>query len=111
MWEDPYAILGVPWGATQVQIDRAYKRLAFAVHPDRNGRSPGSAARFMRVDAAYGRVKDEAARNKTWREFVAHVFAKSPALKPSPPPPPAAVSPEKLAEVAANFFVAWLISR
>jgi molecular chaperone DnaJ len=33
-WKDPYAILGVGRGASLSEIRRAYRRLAFSVHPD-----------------------------------------------------------------------------
>jgi DnaJ-class molecular chaperone len=33
-WKDPYAILGVGSGAPLSDIKRAYRKLAFSLHPD-----------------------------------------------------------------------------
>ncbi len=33
-WKDPYAILGVGRGAPLSEIKRAYRKLAFSLHPD-----------------------------------------------------------------------------
>ncbi len=49
---DPHAVLGVTRRASQQAIRRAYLRLAFDNHPDRNG-SPEAAARFQEVQEAY----------------------------------------------------------
>ena len=74
IWDDPYAVLGLPFGATQEQVANSHKRLAFDLHPDRNGGSTESTSRLARVNAAYERVKDEAARETTKRELFAHLF-------------------------------------
>lgn len=44
-----YRILGIPKGATEQQIDRAYRRLAKENHPDQSG----DRERFEMVQAAY----------------------------------------------------------
>jgi DnaJ-class molecular chaperone len=47
---DPYAVLGVPRGASDEEIARAYRRLARRLHPDASG---GSADAFAAVADAY----------------------------------------------------------
>lgn len=56
-----YGVLGVPPSATDVEVRRAYRRLAFELHPDRNP-SSDAAERFKLVSAAYTALSDPAAR-------------------------------------------------
>jgi len=48
---DPYARLGLPRGATTVEVKRAYRRLAKRFHPDRAGEK--ATATFLDIQAAY----------------------------------------------------------
>lgn len=50
---DPYRTLGVAAGASDVELRRAYHRLAKLHHPDRNGGSAEAAKRFTEVQSAY----------------------------------------------------------
>lgn len=52
---DPHEVLGVPAGASQAEIRRAFKRLARAYHPDAASREGQSDAhrRFLELQAAY----------------------------------------------------------
>lgn len=55
---EAFATLGLPLGADAKSVNRAYKRLALQLHPDKQQRvSPAeaeaAAARFVRVTAAY----------------------------------------------------------
>ena len=52
MSKDPFAILGVPYDATREDISNAYRRLAFAHHPDING-GEGSIALMQEINWAY----------------------------------------------------------
>jgi len=51
MWKDPYAILGVGRGAPLSEIKRAYRKLAFSLHPD-VGDKPDE-TRFREAREAY----------------------------------------------------------
>ena len=52
-----YEVLGVAPTATFEESTRAYRRLCFEYHPDRNGNSPESHAQFLAVNDAYAWVK------------------------------------------------------
>lgn len=56
--KDYYAVLGVDKHASQVDIDRSYKRLASKHHPDRGG----SEERMKQLNEAYGVLKDSSVR-------------------------------------------------
>jgi molecular chaperone DnaJ len=49
---DYYALLGVPRDATEVDIKKAYRRLAMQYHPDRNPED-GAEAKFKEITEAY----------------------------------------------------------
>jgi curved DNA-binding protein CbpA len=50
---DPYAVLGVSPEASDGELRSAYRELVKRHHPDHNGGSPESAARFAQVQNAY----------------------------------------------------------
>ena len=51
--KDYYKILGLPPSATQPEIKKAYRALAFRYHPDKNPGSSLSEAQFKEVQEAY----------------------------------------------------------
>lgn len=61
---DLYIVLGVPRGATMVEIKRAYRRLARRYHPDINPGDRDAAARFHDVLAAYETLTDPDRRRR-----------------------------------------------
>ena len=56
-----YDILGVSNDATEDQIKKAYKKLAFQLHPDRNS-DPNSSAKFQELNEANEVLSDPAKR-------------------------------------------------
>ena len=56
-----YEILGVSSDATEDQIKKAYKKLAFQLHPDRNS-DPNSSAKFQELNEANEVLSDPAKR-------------------------------------------------
>src|SRR5687768_11661972 len=55
--EDPYLVLGLRPGASQERVRRAFKRLAFQHHPDRNPGDAAAAQRFQRIFAAFEAIE------------------------------------------------------
>ncbi len=61
-YQDHYAVLGIPAGATPDEIKGAYRRLALATHPDRHPDDPEAEARFRAISTAYAVLSDPAQR-------------------------------------------------
>ncbi len=85
---DAYKILGVPQNASADEIKAAFRKLAIALHPDRN-RDRDTTRDMVKVNAAYTLLSDPTKRmrydmmgDKTVDTFDA------PAPKPQPAPPP-----------------------
>ncbi|MGE3541654.1 MAG: DnaJ C-terminal domain-containing protein [Candidatus Tectimicrobiota bacterium] len=55
--QDYYAILGVPRDADEQTIKRAFRKLAFTYHPDRN-KEPEAETRFKEISEAYAVLSD-----------------------------------------------------
>jgi hypothetical protein len=53
---DPYAVLGVPQDISDAELRHAYRELVKQHHPDHNGGSAESAARFARIQEAYAMI-------------------------------------------------------
>jgi DnaJ-class molecular chaperone len=56
---DPYSTLGVPKGASEPEIKKAYRTLAKELHPDKNKDNPKASERFSQVTAAYDLLSDK----------------------------------------------------
>ncbi|WP_341212916.1 DnaJ C-terminal domain-containing protein [uncultured Limimaricola sp.] len=64
MTHDPYDILGVDRDATQVEIKKAYRRLAKKLHPDLSRGDAITQGEFQRVGAAYDILGDPEKRRR-----------------------------------------------
>ncbi|MFP3927570.1 MAG: DnaJ domain-containing protein [Desulfobacteraceae bacterium] len=62
--KDYYRILGVGNDAPETEIRKAYRRLAFQYHPDRNPGDPSAEDRFKEVAEAYGVLGDPVKRRQ-----------------------------------------------
>ena len=61
MIKDHYKTLGIERTASPAQVKAAYRRLAFAWHPDRNP-SPGAHQTFVEINAAYEVLRNPISR-------------------------------------------------
>jgi molecular chaperone DnaJ len=53
-----YSVLGVDRGASDDDIKKAYRKLAMAYHPDRNGGSKEAEEKFKEITEAYDALRD-----------------------------------------------------
>lgn len=61
--QDLYDVLGVPRDASDDEIKRAFRKLAFQYHPDRN-RDLGAEDKFKEINAAYQVLSDHEKRSR-----------------------------------------------
>jgi DnaJ-class molecular chaperone len=59
---DPYEVLGVPRGAAEADIKKAWRKLAKQHHPDHNRNDPKSADKLAAVNSAYEILGDKEKR-------------------------------------------------
>ena len=60
--DDPYRVLGLSPGATEREINRAYRQLAKLFHPDLNPGRPDMFFRFNEINRAHECLNDSAGR-------------------------------------------------
>ena len=59
--KDPYEVLGLPHGASEEEVKKAYRNLSRKYHPDANINNPNAAQaeeKFKEVQAAYKSIMD-----------------------------------------------------
>eukprot|EP00039_Didymoeca_costata_P019887 m.339296 g.339296 ORF g.339296 m.339296 type:complete len:235 (+) comp18738_c0_seq1:125-829(+) len=56
--EDPYKVLGVERGASKADIKKAFRKLAYKYHPDRNP-SEDAQEEFIKIAAAFEELNDD----------------------------------------------------
>jgi DnaJ-class molecular chaperone len=61
---NPYDVLGVPKGASEAEVKKAFRRAAKQHHPDQNPTDPRAAERFAEVNAAYEILGDQDKRQR-----------------------------------------------
>jgi len=61
--KDYYGILGISKDAEQIEVKKAYRKLAFQYHPDTNEGDPEAENKFKEISEAYDVLGDQAKRN------------------------------------------------
>ncbi len=82
MERDYYQVLGVPKGADQAALKKAYRRLAMKYHPDRN-HGASAEERFKEAKKAYDILSDSEKRSAYDRFGHAGVNGKATGFRPS----------------------------
>src|ERR1700760_4969786 len=75
---DPYKLLGVARGASQNDIQKAYRRLAKKLHPDLNPGDKEAQRKFQELSAAYDILGDETKRARFDRGEIDATGAEQP---------------------------------
>ena len=66
MTQDPYEVLGVPRGASEEEVTKAYRKLAKKYHPDLNPGDEATAQKMSEINAAYNQIKNGTAGNSSY---------------------------------------------
>lgn len=82
MGKDYYKILGIPSGANEDEIKKAYRKMALKYHPDKN-KEPNAEEKFKEIAEAYDVLSDPKKRS-LYDQYGEE--GKRAALQPSPGP-------------------------
>lgn len=82
--DDIYSLFGIPAQASDIEITRAYRKLAMAWHPDRNA-SRDAEERFKRINIAYETLRDPLKRAEYDRQHKKGRRKRAPAEAPPRP--------------------------
>ena len=80
---DYYSLLGIRRGASPADIKRAYRKMVFQFHPDRNPDDKTAAEKFKQVLEAYGILSDSDKR-AIYDDVTRTVFEEKPSEKEEP---------------------------
>ena len=58
MTQDPYEVLGVPRGASEEEVTKAYRKLAKKYHPDLNPGDEEASKKISKINANYNEIKN-----------------------------------------------------
>jgi molecular chaperone DnaJ len=110
---DPYAMLGIPSGATRAEAARAHRRLAKRYHPDLNP-GPEAAERMRRINEAWRTLATAAPTSPvTWATWPEARVASAPRTRRPAPAEPAAPSfgdrPIVLVAVWLVLLLMWAV--
>ncbi|KMP10296.1 hypothetical protein UR09_06705 [Candidatus Nitromaritima sp. SCGC AAA799-A02] len=72
-FKDYYNILGIPENAQDMEIKKAYRKLALEYHPDHNKNDPQSEEKFKQLTEAYGVLIDPSKRREYDRFRADHL--------------------------------------
>jgi curved DNA-binding protein CbpA len=111
-----YSILGLTAEASQTDIKKAYRRLAFRYHPDHNRSGIHGEVRFRVIKEAYDTLTDPAIKRQydaTLQTRLKHVYAPSYSFgkftSPTPPPRPPVPDMEEEIEIESKpWWQVWL---
>ena len=99
--KDFYNILGLTPAATPAEVKKAYRKLAFAHHPDRNPGDPQAAARFIEITEAYETLADPERRSAYDRTY------KPSSSTGATPPPPSVPAVSTLLKALEDIWAAF----
>ena len=106
---DYYEVLGIARSATDEEIKRAFRKLAFKYHPDRN-QEDGATEKFKEINEAYEVLSNPEKRAAYNARQASYAQAQA-TYKPYRPAPSAAVErerhPEEFVRIIMQKGVPW----